>query len=84
MQDVSFAELGLIDYKKAWDYQEALLNEIVQEKMANRDLPNHLQHPPKHHLLFCEHPHVFTLGKSGKQDHLLLDNGQLNANHAVF
>jgi lipoyl(octanoyl) transferase len=84
MQSVTFLDLGLIDYKKAWDYQESLLNSIVADKMFNRDQPgsNHL--PPKHFLLFCEHPHVYTLGKSGKQDHLLLDEQQLNDNNAVF
>jgi len=84
MQKVNFKDLGLIDYKKAWDYQESLLNEIVNEKMKNRDLPVEQQFPSKHFLLFCEHPHVFTLGKSGKQDHLLLDDSQLENNDAVF
>ncbi len=84
MQPVIFSDLGLIDYKKAWNYQESLLNEIVKEKMANRDLEPGLQFPPKHYLLFCEHPHVFTLGKSGSQDHLLLNEKQLHDNDAVF
>jgi lipoyl(octanoyl) transferase len=84
MQNVIFNDLGLIDYKKAWEYQELLLNEIVGEKMVNRDLNPDQQLPPKHYLLFCEHPHVFTLGKSGKQDHLLLDERQLHENDAVF
>jgi lipoyl(octanoyl) transferase len=84
MQSVIFHDLGLIDYKKAWDYQESLLNSIVADKMANRDLPASEQFPPRHYLLFCEHPHVYTLGKSGKQDHLLLDDKQLNDNNAVF
>lgn len=82
MQPVTFTDLGLIDYKRAWDYQETLLSSIVAEKMANRDSIG--QYPPKHYLLFCEHPHVYTLGKSGKQDHLLLDEKQLNDNNAVF
>jgi lipoyl(octanoyl) transferase len=56
----------------------------VKEKMANRDLLPVQQFPPRHYLLFCEHPHVFTLGKSGKEDHLLLDENQLHENHAVF
>jgi len=84
MQSVIFRDLGLVDYKKAWDYQESLLNSIVADKMANRDLAVEDQFPPRHYLLFCEHPHVYTLGKSGKQDHLLLDEQQLNDNHAVF
>ncbi len=84
MQSVNFQDLGLMDYKKAWDYQEMLLNEIVSEKRANRELPDDNQFQPKHYLLFCEHPHVFTLGKSGKEDHLLLDENQLLENDAVF
>ncbi len=52
--------------------------------MFNRDKPESNQLPPRHYLLFCEHPHVYTLGKSGKQDHLLLDENQLNDNNAVF
>lgn len=84
MQNVFFQDLGLIDYKKAWDFQELLLKEIVNEKIANRDLIASQQSLPKHYLLFCEHPHVFTLGKSGKQDHLLLDEKQLHDKEAVF
>ena len=84
MQPVHFSDLGLVDYKKAWDYQELLLNQIVSEKMKNRDLPVDQQFPPKHFLLFCEHPHVYTLGKSGKQDHLLIDESQLKHSDAVF
>lgn len=84
MQQVFFRDLGLVDYKKAWDYQESLLKEVVEEKMSNRDLAPAAQFPPKHFLLFCEHPHVYTLGKSGKEDHLLLDQNQLNEKEAVF
>ena len=84
MQPVFFQDLGLIDYKQAWDYQESLLKEIVNEKMANRDLMPSEQFPARHYLLFCEHPHVYTLGKSGKEDHLLLDENQLHQNDAVF
>lgn len=80
----TFLDLGLTDYKKTWDYQESLLNEIVANKVANRNRIEADQIPSKHYLLFCEHPHVFTLGKSGKQDHLLLDENQLHDNNAVF
>jgi lipoyl(octanoyl) transferase len=84
MQTVLFRDLGLIDYKQAWDYQESLLKEIVDIKMANRGRPENEQIPTRHYLLFCEHPHVFTLGKSGKEDHLLLDDKQLDESQAVF
>lgn len=83
-QTVIFQNLGTVDYKRTWDYQEELLKEIVDRKMANRNLPPSQQYPPKHYLLFCEHPHVFTLGKSGKPDHLLLDEQQLDDHQAVF
>ena len=84
LQPVTLLDLHLSDYKKTWEYQELLLNEIVANKVANRDRPLEDQIPSKHYLLFCEHPHVFTLGKSGKQDHLLLNEKQLHENDAVF
>jgi len=84
MQSVLFKDLGLIDYKQAWDYQESLLNAIVSNKVANRNKAAVDQLPSAHYLLFCEHPHVYTLGKSGKDDHLLLNDEQLSENNAVF
>jgi len=84
MQQVNFKDLGSIDYKECWDLQEKLLKSVVDEKMANRDLPVIKQFPPRHYLLFCEHPHVYTLGKSGKDDHLLISDEQLHENNAVF
>ena len=83
MQKVVFKDLGLVDYKETWDYQERLLNEIVKEKMVMRNtLNSNLQTP--NYLLFCEHPHVYTLGKSGSEDHLLMDEKQLSENNATF
>ena len=70
MEQVNFEDLGLIDYKEAWDYQERLFNELVERKLANRDLPPASQFPAKHYLLFCEHPHVYTLGRSGNEENL--------------
>jgi len=84
METVLFKDLGLVDYKLAWDYQEKLLSEIVAAKMEARNQPEGPVKSAHHHLLFCEHPHVFTLGKSGKEDHLLLDQQQLGENQAVF
>ena len=87
MQHVIFHDLGLIDYKEAWDYQEKLHAEIVSQKLANRKqnpdsiLPN--PHP-KHYLLFCEHPHVYTLGRSGSEQHLLVDEKGLMERKATF
>lgn len=84
METVLFKDLGLVDYKQTWDYQESLLGAIVAAKLAARDNSESALNPTQHHLLFCEHPHVYTLGKSGKEDHLLLDEQQLSQNNAVF
>ena len=73
---VHVQDIGLIDYKEAWDLQESLLKESVDLKVSNRI--NNSDVLPLNHLLFCEHPHVYTLGKSGKQEHLLLDDEQLS------
>jgi lipoyl(octanoyl) transferase len=74
--------LGLIDYKEAWDYQENIFNDIVTLKIKNRNEGTNIL--PQNHLVFCEHPHVYTLGKSGKEEHLLLDENGLRANGASF
>ncbi len=68
---VRFHDLGLIDYKKCWDYQEALFSETINIKSTNRK--NNTSFKTKNHLIFCEHPNVYTLGKSGKEEHLLLN-----------
>lgn len=81
---VIFRDLGLIDYLKAWDYQERLFEEIIAMKLANRELPDDKQQPTKNYLLFCQHPHVYTLGKSGKEAHLLLNEKGLKDKNAVF
>ena len=81
MQEILFADLGSSDYKQTWDFQEQLLQQIMQLKLEGRNqgLGDHA--PTPHYLLFCEHPHVFTLGKSGKPEHLLSNEQQLkNAN----
>ncbi|GHB68639.1 lipoyl(octanoyl) transferase LipB [Persicitalea jodogahamensis] len=72
-----FRHLGLIDYQQAWDLQEELFAEVVATKIANRGIPPESQAPTPNYLLFCEHPHVYTLGKSGKPENLLLDEGRL-------
>ncbi|CAN5448325.1 lipoyl(octanoyl) transferase LipB [soil metagenome] len=84
MQNVSFHDLELIDYKQCWDLQEALLAETLRQKLANRSLPENEQHPSRHFLIFCEHPHVFTLGKSGLPEHLLADENVLQRIQATY
>lgn len=75
---VELIDLGLIDYKKAWDYQEELFKRTVDIKIANRKLPEDQQSATPNYLIFCQHPHVYTLGKSGKEEHLLLSGENLN------
>jgi lipoyl(octanoyl) transferase len=83
-KQVNFLELGLIDYQEAWDYQEKLFAKTVAVKTENRDLLPEQQIPTPNFLLFCEHPHVYTLGKSGKADHLLLGEQELEGKQAKF
>lgn len=73
-KSVYFRDLGIIDYKEAWDYQEKIFSDVVAQKVANRNLAPEEQLPTDNYLLFCQHPHVYTLGKSGKEEHLLLDS----------
>lgn len=83
-QQVRFFDLGQVEYKPCWDLQETLLSFIVDKKMENRNLPADQHHAPEHFLLFCEHPHVYTLGKSGDEDHLLADDSDLANSGATF
>lgn len=77
-------DLGLMDYKTCWDYQESLFNEIVLQKTKNRNLNLVEQQPTKNYLLFVEHPHVYTLGKSGNENNLLVSAIQLKEKEATF
>lgn len=79
---VHFKDLGLIDYQEAWDFQEKLFAETIARKIAARDNPDAPE--TEHHLLFCEHPHVYTLGKSGKEEHLLVNEQELADKDAKF
>lgn len=84
MKTVHFHDIGLVDYAMAWEHQKKLFQAIVDRKLANRDLPPLEQVPTEDHLIFCEHPHVYTLGKSGKPAHLLLDQGGLAKEGVAF
>jgi lipoyl(octanoyl) transferase len=86
MQKVKFINLGLIDYKEAWDYQEELFESIIDVKRENRQREKEGKFGKETHskLIFCEHPHVFTLGKSGQQSHLLINEAQLAAKGAQY
>lgn len=79
-----FIHLGLRDYQEAWDYQEQLFKRSVDRKIENRKLPEAEQLPTENFLIFCQHPHVFTLGKSGKPENLLLDQHGLQEKKAQY
>jgi lipoyl(octanoyl) transferase len=95
-KQVIFQDWGLIDYKEGWDRQETLFAETVNEKIAIRNkevaLANGTGHSydncvaseTRNYLVLCEHPHVYTLGKSGKPEHLLLDEQGLKEKQAVY
>ena len=81
-RQIKFIDLGLMDYKEAWDYQQNLFDEIVEIKKQNRKNNTDIKTP--NYFLFVEHPHVYTLGKSGDQSNLLIDKSQLKNKKASF
>lgn len=80
----NFIHLGLKDYKEAWDMQEDMFKKTVDQKISNRKLPEADQVETENHLIFCYHPHVFTLGKSGDENHLLANESFLKEKEASF
>ena len=81
-RQIKFIDLGTMDYKEAWDFQQNLFDEIVQIKKENRKNNTNLKTP--NYFLFVEHPHVYTLGKSGNYSNLLIDENQLKNKNASF
>ena len=81
-KELILEDLGLKDYKETWDYQEALFAKTVALKVQNKKENTSL--PTPNHFLFVEHPHVFTLGKSGNLDHLLVSEEALKEKEASF
>ena len=81
---VEFRHLGLLDYQKALDYQEKLFKKTIDLKIKNRNQPPDAQEVTPNYLLFLYHPHVYTLGKSGKEDNLLLDKDGLLEKQATY
>ncbi len=79
---VAIQDLGLKDYKETWDYQELLFQKTVDLKIRNRREESQIQTP--NHFLFVEHPHVYTLGKSGDITNLLVNEKQLAEKGASF
>ncbi len=83
MKKVIFKDLKSVDYKEAWDYQEKLFREIIDLKMENRKFPGQEKATPNY-LLFCEHPHVYTLGKHGSEENLLANMLELSNKKATY
>ncbi len=81
---VKFLDLGRKDYKETWDFQEEIFAKTVALKIINRQSDAESQIPTENYVLFVEHPHVYTLGKSGELSHLLLDENGLKAKEATF
>lgn len=79
---IQFKDLGLKDYKETWDYQEVLFDQIIAIKSQNRK--EAIQKPTPNYFLFVEHPHVYTLGKSGHIENLLISEEKLEAIGAKY
>jgi len=82
MQKVQLQDLGLKNYQEAWDYQNTLFQQIIDIKLANRN--NDIKIPTPNYFLFTVHPHVYTLGKSGDLNNLLLSEKQLKEKGITF
>ena len=80
---VAFQDLSIKDYQPTWDYQEELLKHNLDIKIHNRESPEDIKET-KNHLLFVEHPHVYTLGKSGHESNLLANEKKLQEIHATY
>lgn len=81
---VEFEDLGTRDYQSAWDYQESLMKNIIDLKIKNRDLPAEEHATTPNHFLLVEHPHVYTLGKSGHEENMLAGIDKLKEIDATF
>jgi lipoyl(octanoyl) transferase len=79
---VKYIELGLKEYQEAWTFQESLFDEIIQIKIKNK--ANGTTQPTPNYLINCQHPHVYTLGKSGKEENLLLTQNELQSKNASY
>jgi lipoyl(octanoyl) transferase len=78
MQTVIYQNLGQVEYKRAWDYQEELFQRVLASRVEAEKAPT------KGYLIFCEHPHVYTLGKSGTSNNLLISEPFLKQINATF
>lgn len=83
-KEIIYKDLGLTPYLAAWDLQTELFEGLIARKVRNRKALPTEQEEQYHYLLFCEHPHVYTLGRNGKEEHLLLDETALLEKEATF
>lgn len=81
-KSITVLNWGKISYKEAWEKQQVLFQGIIDSKMKNRNAED--PEPTSNYLIFCEHPHVYTLGKSGDLNHLLLDKEKLEEKNISF
>ena len=81
---IKLTDLGLKPYQEAWDIQQGIFDATVAQKIANRKLPEEEQIPTQSEFLFVEHPHVYTLGKSGDANNMLLNEETLKEKGATF
>ena len=79
IQKIIYRDLGLLDYQQAWDLQESILKQMVNLKSDEAT-----KSQTAHHLLFVEHPHVYTLGKSGKKENVLISDEEMHDQHIDF
>ncbi len=84
MKKVILQDLGVVDYLKAWDYQEKIFGGLLNEKSENRNREEAEKTILQNYLLVCQHPHVYTLGKSGSEENLLINSLQLQEKKASF
>jgi lipoyl(octanoyl) transferase len=82
--NVKYEDVGLKDYKDTWDYQEIIFQKLVDKKKLSIAAGNMNGEPESGTLIFVEHPHVYTLGRNGSENNLLLDYIQLQAKDASF
>lgn len=81
---IAFEDLGVKDYQSVWEYQEKLMKNIIDIKMENRKLSPEQTIETPNHFLFVEHPHIYTLGKSGAEENMLINSNKLKEINADF
>jgi len=83
-KNLEYRDLGLMDYLPAFELQEKLMNEIITLKLKNRDRTDEIVEETPNYFLFVEHPHVYTLGKSGHEENMLANSEKLKEINATY